>query len=257
MKKNIAFLIFLSVFCALFVAVSCSRFPDGGLARKRGAENSSGEIDSDGQQLWEPTERRVCVLFGYGYNATEEVSAIMQTLSQKFGASSEGGLIMPIVFPDDFRRDTRAVPSDFYELLSECKENYTLSGIILLGAPERTNQALSRLQDTYEDGQPFAVFSFFSQDDVAGMEATADIVIDKAQVHGEEEMLEAEYAQDIETDIAELLLTAVQFVLDSGGSLPKDSSLLDYVQDMMGQHEVSHYIDSGTGLRAINHFVFD
>lgn len=260
-KIAVAFIKFFAV-CVLFTLIaSCSNSAKAGKKvfspSVPAEEISQSTTPQEDKPLWQVTNKRVCILFGYGYNSPEAVATIMDTLSKQYGASEEGGLIAPIVFPDDFRRETKAVPSDFFELLSEYKNNHNLSGIVLLGAPERTHQALSRLQDSYEDEVPYAVFSFFPQDDVAGMEAVADIVVDKAQHQTEDEVVEVEYDQFIQDDISEILLAAIQYMLNVEHSFQKDLTLYAYAQQILSPHNVAHYVDPETGLRSINHFIFN
>lgn len=260
MKKRISVLILISFFCSFTFFLSCSRSPNSESSRTiRAAGNSVSrkKETKDNAPLWQITEKRVCVLFGYGYNAPESVSAIMLPLSARYGHSEDGGLIAPIIFPDDFRRDTRAVPSDLYEILSGYQENHDLSGIILLGAPERSYAAINRMQDAFEGNLPFPIFSFFPQDDVAGMESAADIVVDRAQEVSVEDMIDVEYDQFIEDDISDILLNALQGILDAKMPITKDAALFEYVQQILSPHRVAHYIDPSTGLRSINHFIFD
>ncbi|MBQ9238641.1 MAG: hypothetical protein IJ191_04900 [Treponema sp.] len=202
-------------------------------------------------QLWHETDQKICVLFGYGYNTPAAVELLLAPLIQRYGAAAQGGMILPVVFPDDFRHGTRAVAGDFYAVLDDVH----LSGIILLGAPEMTYRALARMQDAYDGEQPFPIFSFFPQDDVAGMESAADFVVDRAQDTENDGVVALEMAQETEENMALLLCAAARYLVELDEPLPRDAALFSHVQAICAPHRIAHYVDPETGLRSINHFI--
>lgn len=243
--------LFLFVFFCAFFFLCCSK-------KSSDKTHVGAEIPVE-EQGWRVTDKRICVLLGYDYNSHEVSSNIVDVLTQKYGAAAEGGLIVPVIFPDDFRHEDRAVNADFFAHLEEITSNseLKLAGVILLGAPDGTHRAIARIQDAVGSENLFPVFSFFSQDEVLGMEAVADIVVDRAQAAAIDGMVDAEYSQLVEEDIGVVLLNTVQLQLDVGGTMEKNAKLLEYVQTIMPSHKVSHYVDAETGLRAVNHFVVD
>lgn len=261
MKKS--FLFSVSFICVFACLMSCNRSSSvsgGGNTNKDSATGIESAVEKSGlpKQSWEKTNDRICMLFGYGYNSPEIIANIMGTLVKDYGASEEGGLIMPIVFPDDFRRGERAVSSDLYELLSECKENYNLVGIILLGAPENSSVALARFQDANAGKIDYATVSFFPQDDVLRTETTSDIVIERVQQSPEnDDVVEVEYDQKYEDDISNILLATVKYIINAKKPIPQNTEIFSHVQEIISGHQVAHYVDAETGLRAINHFIFN
>lgn len=263
MKKS--FLVFVSFVCVLVFTCfsSCNRsaaVSGGGNVNKNSADKnkpSAEKIDLP-KQSWEKTNNRICVVFGYGYNSPEVIANIMGALVKNYGSSDEDGLIMPIVFPDDFRRGERAVSSDLYELLSECKSNYNLVGIILLGAPENSSIALAKLQDASDGKIDYATVSFFPQDDVLRTETTSDIVIERVQQSPEnDDVVEVEYNQKYEDDISDILLSTVKYIVSVKKPVTQNAEIFSHVQEIIAGHQVAHYVDAETGLRAINHFIFN
>lgn len=263
MKKS--FLFSVSFICVLAFTCfsSCNRsgsVSSGGNTSKDSAAGVESAVEKSGllKSSWEKTNDRICVLFGYGYNSPEIIANITGTLVQDYGASEEGGLIMPIIFPDDFRRGERAVSSDLYELLSDCKENYNLVGIILLGAPENSSVALARFQDANAGKIDYATVSFFPQDDVLRTETTSDIVIERVQQSPEnDDVVEVEYNQKYEDDISNILLATVKYILSAKKPIPQNTEIFSHVQEIISGHQVAHYVDAETGLRSINHFIFN
>jgi|WetSurMetagenome_2_1015567.scaffolds.fasta_scaffold22066_3 hypothetical protein len=204
-------------------------------------------------QLWHFSDKRVCVLFGYGYNTKETAGVMAASLIRRYGSDENGGLILPLVYPDDFKHGKK----DFAYELEARLEKHEICGIVLLGAPENTHYALARLQDDYDEYTPFPVFSFFPQDDVAGMESTADFVVDKAQEADLNGALKNESEQITEQAMPQILVNAVQYVMLPESELARDKTLFTHVQTILGKRKVSHYVDPETGLQSINHFILN
>ena len=202
-------------------------------------------------QLWHVSDEAVCILFGYGYNDTAFVASMTETLSAKYGAASDGGLILPIVFPDDFKRGSRSIAAELPLLVGEKK----LRGVILLGAPENTHFGVAHLQDRYDGVFPFPVFSFFSQDDVSGTEGTADIVLDKAQEAGIDGIIKNESEQVFVKEVPDFIRHSVDFMLAVDGALAKNNDLLVYLKKITGNAKLRRYVDPESGLQSVNHFI--
>lgn len=216
--------------------------------------SSSVEALSEPTQTWHPSDKRLCILFGYGYNSPEFVKSSIESLEKKYGSASDGGLIYPLVYPDDFKRG--GVKSFVTELPNLLKE-YQCIGVILLGAPENTNYAVARLQDQY-DAQPiFPVFSFFPQDDVLGMEAVSDFVIDKEQDVQSDGSVKNESEQVFVKDVPEMLERSVEYMVVAQAPLAKDANLFAEVKKITGGQKTSHFVDPETGLQSVNHFILN
>lgn len=203
-------------------------------------------------QMWHQTDKCVCVVFGYGYNDETFTTEMKSMLFEKFGDVSDGGYILSYVFPDDFKRGSKT----FITNLEWHLEGKNLCGIIFIGAPENTHTAIARMQDKNGGSLPYPVFSFFSQDDVLGMEDSADFVLDKAQKAAIDGIV-VEEEQSFVGEVPEMLEKAVQYILWSDGPFEKNQQLIDFVRMIAGDFKIQHYFDPETNLPAINHFVIE
>lgn len=199
--------------------------------------------------------KNVVVILGYGYNDEASIAKITDNLSAKFGIETEEeqGLMSVFIYPDDFMTAGKARVSTLVDLL----EFRNLAGLVILGAPEGMNIALSKLQDSTEDGKlSYPVLSFFSQDDVLAAEATADFVLDYAH---KSDGLETEVTDFIpDFDFITLLDSAVYSVITLKEPLKGSGSLENFAANLFnGKRNVTHYIDVETGLPSINHFIFE
>ncbi|MDE5898837.1 MAG: DUF3798 domain-containing protein [Treponemataceae bacterium] len=175
-------------------------------------------------------------------------------LGKQFGLEEDGGTVLPLVFPDDFRRGSRTYITSLVDLLAD-KE---VRGIIILGAPEATHVAIARIQDSW-NGLPqlsFPVFSFFPQDDVLGMESAADFVLDKTQ-HADISGLASEEAVQTAAEVPELVEKSVHYMLMSGAPFEQNAKLYEVVKKLAEGKRIARYADPDTGLISINHFVLE
>ncbi|MBP3709224.1 MAG: hypothetical protein J6I73_02260 [Treponema sp.] len=202
-------------------------------------------------QTWHVSNDCICILFGYGYNDVQFISSMTETLFELYGSSDDGGLILPLVFPDDFRRGSRSIAAELPLFVSD----KNLRGIILLGAPENTHFGLAHVQDSFDGVQSFPIFSFFPQDDISGMEGTADIVLDKAQSANIDGMVGLEAEQTFVKAVPDFVKKSVAYMLAIDAPLAKNSDLLAHVQRIVGNASVRRYVDPQTGLQSINHFI--
>jgi len=218
---------------------------------------SQAEIDSEENhnQLWHATNKKILILFGYNYNDEEFIKKATDRLSESFGISENGGIIVPVVFPDDFRHKDKAVTVDFFNILNE--ENLDLAGLITLGAPEKTYRALIKLQDQWNGQIPFPVISMFPQDDILGIEDTSNIVINQVEkAESDESLLEESEGNGVQ-DAEIILENAVSYILNLNGAPEKDATLAAHVRQMLPGKKIHRYTDSETGLYSINHFVIE
>ena len=209
---------------------------------------------------WHPSEKKICVVFGYGYNEEDYVKKIVDGLSKKYGlddGTEEGGLLFPLVFPNDF-------PSGRISRLPSLIGERELAGLIVVGAPENTNYAIAKLEDEYSSQEnmiPYPVYAFFPQDDVQGIEATANFVVDRAMEgsgSAEDETNKEEVVQTQVKDLDKLLDNAIEYMLLTQAPLPGDEDLIAHVSRIVGKnYKLSRYVDAESGLQSINHFVIE
>lgn len=234
-------------------------------APKKTADPFEIEVSEEKKSLinspsWHPSEKKICVVFGYGYNDKPYVQAVLESLGAKYGlddGSDEGGLIFALTFPDDF-------PSGRISRLPALIDERELAGIIVIGAPENTNYALAKLEDEYSSQEtmiPYPVYAFFPQDDVAGIEATANFVVDRAlegSGSSDDETNKEEVVQTQVKDLEKILDSAIEYMLLTQAPLPANEDLLAHVSRIMGKnYKVSRYVDAESGLQSINHFVIE
>lgn len=202
-------------------------------------------------QTWHITNKRICVLFGYDFNEPEVYEPLKEILSEKYGLSENGGLIYPLVYPDDFKHGVKGYSSDLYSILNDDANDF--SGLIILGAPEKTHTALARLQDKWEQMVPYPIIALYPQDDVLGMESACDVVIDQ----GQSSASELEESEQQISDADEVLLDTINYLIALGVPMIRDTSVQTHVMQMYKNKKIRRYVDSESGLQSINHFVFN
>ena len=254
---------FALIFAVLFSAAlfSCKKEEPP----KNSADPFEIEVSEEKKSLaslpsWHPSEKKICIVFGYGYNDKHYVQAVLESLSAKYGlddGSDEGGLIFALVYPDDF-------PMERISRLSSLIGERELAGLIVVGAPENTNYAIAKLEDEYSSQEtmiPYPVYAFFPQDDVAGIEATANFVVDRAMEgsgSAEDETNKEEVVQTQVKDLEKILDNAIEYMLLTQAPLPGDEDLMAHVSRIVGKnYKLSRYVDAESGLQSINHFVIE
>lgn len=218
-------------------------------------ESSPAEISTK-PQSWHVTDKRILVILGYGFNDATIVSELKDCLEENFGLDEENGLVKVQVFPDDFKRGNRFYPSELYSKIQETEKE--LSGIVILGAPENTHIALARNQDAWNQEVPYPVIALFPQDEVLGLEATCDIVLDKGQsVSLTGEIDPSEIESQLAQESPEILVETIKYIQSLNYSLEKTSSIQVHLMQMLQNKNIRHYIDPESGLQSINHFILD
>ncbi len=216
--------------------------------------DSSEENPFDNKDsCWQYTNKKIYILFGYDFNDQELVTATTNLLSQKYGLTSEGGLINTITYPDSFKHNGKNYISELTSMLTEADGD--LLGVIILGAPENTHISLARLQDEWNMSIPFPIAALFPQDDVLGLEATCDIVIDRMQTG---DMVEESFSNDeifITQKAPKILCQLLDYLIELEAPLPKNSSVQANAMQMFRGEKLAHYLDPETGLQSVNHFI--
>lgn len=218
-------------------------------------EGNKSELVSKPQK-WHLTEKKVCILFGYNYNSEEVINSILEKLGEEFGLDEDGGLIYGIVYPTDFKHGSRSYATDFSQLLQNSEKD--ICALITLGAPENTHYALAKNQDFWNQNVPYPIVSLFPQDDVLGIEAESDIVIDKSQTAGiTGELVLEEKDENHVSDIPEILTSVINYLLCTKEPFPRSDDLSKHAAAMLTGKVVRPYSDPETGLFSINHFVME
>lgn len=206
--------------------------------------------------------KNICIVLGYGYESEEARERITAKLEQNFGIEGEDkkALISLLFYPDDFKKYGPVRISQ----LAENVEDKNLAGIIIYGAPEGMNLPLAKLQDLREENEiSYPVYNFFPQDDILGSESTSDFVVDYAVSTAETEMSAETMSEEANDDIPDydpdaLLVNAVNTIISTKGVVPAPSELKNFVSTVIGQgKEIKHFHDAETGLKSINHFIFE
>lgn len=258
-KKNFRRIIFTIISLTSLFAFSCKK------ERPRTKKHLTDVVAQNKNVKTKVTEedplsklegKNIVVLLGYGYNTEETVTKIRETLGKKYGIESENskGLISLFVYPEDFLVSGKERVSK----LSDLVKDKTLCGMIILGAPEGTHIALSKIEDSYEAKTvDYPVISLFPQDDnLLGTESTATFVLDYAQKSGTMDSEVTDFIPNF--DPALLLTNTIQALINLKEPLDPKTNLFKFVQNLAGKNRtVKHYVDSETNLQSINHFVFE
>jgi hypothetical protein len=201
------------------------------------------------------SDRQIALVFGYGYNDSIFVSETKAKIESVFGLAENGGLVLPLVFPDDFAGER-------ISLLYDKLAGYDMCGLIVIGAPERTHAVLARLQDSWGEEIPaYPVIMLAPQDDVLGIEAGADAVLDFV-VESESDPLDEQPAT-AEAEMPEIVFALIRYLYKT-----KDAFVPPIAHDVAalftpteagfalnGVWEIAPYRDPETRLAAINHFI--
>lgn len=217
-------------------------------------EKESQKLLEQTIQQWHITNKRICVLFGYDFNDPAVVEQYKTMLSQRYGLDEDGGLIYPLIYPDSFKRGGKSYFSELYSEL--CETEIDFAGIVILGAPDTTHIALEKLQDFWESKVPYPVIALFPQDDIAGLEASCDVIIEKSQkVEISGSIVPEEVASQLIKEAPDVLLNTIDYILTLNGALQKNLDLFVHVKQMLKGKTVEMYVDPETGIKSINHFL--
>lgn len=210
-----------------------------------------------------PTKKKLCIVFGYGYTSEYWVHKETLHLKDYYGLSDEtfsdqSGLVVPLSWPEDFLVGKTGRISKLNEIL----ETADVCGIITLGAPEFTNNALARFREDKEESEYFPIYSLFPQDDILAMEAVSDFVLDKA-VEASDNIEEIENAKEeakqvIVNGIEGIIDRAIEYIVKNPEPLKSDAQLPSHVNNIIGENfSIKRYVDPETGLSSINHFIIE
>ncbi len=197
---------------------------------------------------WYKEDGVVCVVFAYGFNSKSFYDTTVKRLAKEYGLDSDGGIIHPMLYPDDFKGKISNLRSAVNEL--------NLRGLLIIGAPEGTHYALAALKQDWEEQVPYPVFSFFPQDNILGQEASCDFVLELERT-AEEEASATEISIDMNHDVEGLIVRGIKYMTELTQPLASDTNLHQHVQNIVGSRKVLRYIDRESGIQSINHFVME
>ncbi len=256
---------FIKRFCLVllsFVFLSCTRSQKSNNAYTpsidamhldvKDVENSVQTTNSEQKMnrndLWHGDDGCVCVLFGYGFNDDTFYNEAIEKLDKEYGLEENGGLILPVKFPDDLKSRISNLRSFL--------DGKNIRGLILLGAPEDTYKTISNINDDWDGMCPYPIYSFFPQDDILGEEAVCNFIIEYER-SAEDEVSTEGMTQKIDEQAEDLILSSVRYIMISEYPLPSDSDLHKHVQNIAGKRKIRRYTDQDTGLQSINHFIIE
>lgn len=236
--------VFLCICAAAWLLLSCERQSGNGQT-----DNPQALADeADSAPKWIPTEKRIMLLLGYGYNTPDFITEASQTIRTYFGFAEDGGSVSILVYPDDFKRGSTARISDLKDKIEETETD----GLVIFGAPENTHSAIGRIQDNFEGEHTFPVFSLFPQDDILGTQNVSDIVIEG----GHHESDSSELAVSMHRDSIGILRHALEAIIRAPERIAP--SELDYLAEQITQGQrIKRFVDGETGLQAANHFIIE
>lgn len=253
-QTKLIFIIF-----SIFITLGCSKKSEINLQNIQTIElldSTSDNLSENYTQTWHTTNKRVMVLFGYNFNTPEVYEPILFELSKKFGLAENGGLILPLFYPDSFKHSPRSFFTQIANILAD--DAYDFCGVITLGAPENTHIAFSRNQDLWNENVPYPIIALFPQDDVLGLESSCDFVLDKTQTVN----INSDFIVDEEdtvtiTEAPDILYRTISYIQCLESSMKKNADLRLHVSNILKNYDFHYYKDSETGLQSINHFVLN
>ena len=233
----------------LFGFTSCSKKKEKRSAPADSDFQQGTNVSSDGEEIvnWTNEQGCICVLFGEGFNSGEVYEEMLNRLSSVYGLDSNGGLLYPILFPDDLKGKI----GNLYSHLNDVD----MRGLIMLGAPAGTHNQLAKYMDQ-DGGRTFPVFSFFPLDDVLGQEYTCDIVLEYER-NAQEQVDSTEVEQKIDKDAEDIAFKAVRYMALLNGPLPMNDQLREHIQNIVGDKQIKRYVDHDTGIQSMNHYVLE
>ncbi|MBO7135688.1 MAG: hypothetical protein J6V73_03570 [Spirochaetaceae bacterium] len=227
--KRIRF--FLCIAACMVLLASCEKKveePVAGAAVQLQNEESKIAINDGGI---------TAILFAYNYNSPEFVKDCLAYLDSEFGLEENGGIIRPLVFPDDFKSGNKTR----INLLRDYVRETNVNALIALGAPEDTAAALTVLRD---QGWKTPVYSLFPQDEPLPSEYVSAFVLENADL---QRPVDAEALFQLLANLVRYSQTAEEL---------NTASIKGTLQDITGfDWQVLPYIDTETGIRPANHFV--
>jgi hypothetical protein len=237
-----------AVFAAVLFALLFGSCTQKSNQTETGVDSGDLEVTDLMESFQFISDKQIAVVFGYSYNGEPFVPETLSQIEKVFGVAAEGGLVLPLVFPYDF---TSGRISLLYDKLAE----HDVCGLIVIGAPNRTHAVLARLQDSWGGEAPaYPVIMLAPQDDVLGIEAGADLVLDFAA--GSETDALGEQVVEPSKEMTEILFALIRYLYTFKDAFdPLIANVTGDVLELLDTWEITPYIDSETGLYAINHFV--
>lgn len=255
--------IILCLFVLPFLLLACSN-KDSVYSEQIVSNSNLNNTDAFLQQLDTYTDKNntyIAVLLAYGYNEGKAKENILAALTKEYGFVEDGGIIIPLIYPEDFIslgfERISLLPELIEEKLVEAEIESAEIALITLGAPEGTHRALAILEDAQIQGP---VFSIFSQDDVLGTEAGSDLVIDYSPPQNKDSFATAKetnsvYQGDVFDVVAPLINAALNWEETEKAGMPISALRTEFLKRTSCNLLV--YVDPQTNLRSKNHYVLE
>ncbi|NLK45251.1 MAG: hypothetical protein GX297_01130 [Treponema sp.] len=225
--------IFFAVFCCFLLLASCKK-----ITGKVTAVNENSEMQLKVEESTETYINDIIVLlFAYDYNSPEFIDDCLEYLQQEYGLEENGGIIRPIVFPDDFQKGGRTRIS----ILRDFVRGADVNAVITFGAPEDTAATLTVLR---EQGWKTPVYTLFPQDELLPSEYVSDFVLENVDL---QRQIDAESLFFLTSRLIRYTQTAEELNV---------ATMKNVLQNIVGfDWQVLPYTDTETGIRPANHFV--
>lgn len=192
-------------------------------------------------------DHQVLVMLGPGYAARPE---ILDGLVSEYGLSGAGGMVVKLLYPEDFKVGKQVRLS----LLTEAAKHPDATVLVTVGAPDGIIYELNRIRAARPD---LRIVSLFADDDAIPIEAVSDIMVENATSG---ELLAPENADFAPPDgIDVLLLASVLAVEDKDSSIEPLAGLttaMDTARNLLKRKAAcadwnfSDYVDPDTNLRS-------
>lgn len=266
-------ILFLLVLCFLSF-VSCEKKISEEAVEQELEVNLDPYISSNIKDipLWIPGNySKVAIVFGHGYEDETVRNQVIAVLETQFGLADNGGLIIPLVFPETYFNNKK-VSADW---LRKALLNQDIFAIITVAAPEKTHYSLADLQD---NGFSAKVYSVFPQDNELGTESGSEFVLnykslgvrlDTSEVYVLDENknvssnLSKNYEEEgmFQGDITTILIPIIHRIkVVNNQAIPETPiSFAAYLEkayeEKFPDSTLTPYVDAQTGIKSLNRYV--
>lgn len=169
-NRKISLIYVCTAFAVIFAAAGCNAERKSGVFPV--SEVAAVPKNTAAVPKWQESERKAALVLGEGYTESPFAEKLLDFLSDEFGLAEDGGLVLPLMYPEMFVAGSGRLP---IRLLPDLLADWNIRALIFIGAPEKTHEVLAGLKSS---GADYPIFSFFPQDDVLGTEWASSLVFD-------------------------------------------------------------------------------
>lgn len=216
---------------------------------------------------WLPSDAaHIAIVFGCGYETEELRQPVIDFINDEYGLAENGGLIETYLFPDEYLNGQRIRVAFLTNLL----KNKNLSGVILLGAPDRTYFALSDLVESGFSSPVWSIFPvIYTSDEILGTENSSFFVLsyqveEREQADADSSLMKKMTSGEeaFPGEISDVLRPVIQYIRKTSESVDEPFSpsvaaayLLKSYSSVFPDCTVSRYVEQLSGIAAQNHYV--